>query len=305
MNQSQLADELLSSFLQQARTFFGDVEPVKVLRSNTYRVGNAHVLARVAADTGKYFFGLNYINAEEVANLENAYVAFVCGGIEHCLIVPINALMPLLPHISHDRNGEFKINITHDFELALKGRGKRHSLASYLNNWESLKAASPLTPGSASAEQSFHTVLQGRLIEIGNNRGLQTYSANKSKTFNSIPLQKLTTLEKCPTLQFANYETLRNIDVVWFRETGSHLYPHSAFEIELSTGIWSGVGRLATLREYTTSLVVVSSELKRFDQVMQSQPEIRNRFRNVLPEHIGVLYMAESRLRQLRQEIGV
>ena len=69
MNHSRVADDLLNDFLQHIRTLGGDVEPVKVLRSNTYRVGNSHVLARVAADTGKYFFGLNYINAEEVANL--------------------------------------------------------------------------------------------------------------------------------------------------------------------------------------------------------------------------------------------
>jgi hypothetical protein len=69
MNHSKVAEDLLNDFLRHVRALGGDVEPVKVLRSNTYRVGNSHVLARVAADTGKYFFGLNYINAEEVANL--------------------------------------------------------------------------------------------------------------------------------------------------------------------------------------------------------------------------------------------
>jgi hypothetical protein len=77
MNHSKFADELLRDFLQHVRALGGDLEPVKVLRSNTFRVGNSHVLARVAADTGKYFFGLNYINAEEVANLDNSFVAFV------------------------------------------------------------------------------------------------------------------------------------------------------------------------------------------------------------------------------------
>ena len=57
MNHSKYAEELLGEFLRHVRALGGDVEPVKVLRSNTYRVGNSHVLARVAADTGKYFFG--------------------------------------------------------------------------------------------------------------------------------------------------------------------------------------------------------------------------------------------------------
>ncbi len=107
MNQSKVAEGLLNDFLQQARAVGGDVEPVKVLRSNTYRVGNAHVLARVAADTGKYFFGLNYINAEEVANLDNSFIAFICGDVGHSVIIPMSELMSLLPQISHDRNGEF------------------------------------------------------------------------------------------------------------------------------------------------------------------------------------------------------
>jgi len=49
MNHSKVAEDLLNDFLRHVRALGGDVEPVKVLRSNTYRVGNSHVLARVAA----------------------------------------------------------------------------------------------------------------------------------------------------------------------------------------------------------------------------------------------------------------
>src|SRR5437667_8900244 len=142
MTHSKLADELLGDFLHHVRALGGGGEPVKVLRSNTYKVGNSHVLARVAADTGKYFFGLNYINAEEVANLDNSFVAFVCGDVGSSVIMPMSDLMKLLPQISHDRNGEFKINITKDFKLALKGRGNRKALSEYLNNWDSITAPS-------------------------------------------------------------------------------------------------------------------------------------------------------------------
>jgi hypothetical protein len=305
MNHSKFADELLHDFLQHVRALGGDVEPVKVLRSNTYRVGNSHVLARVAADTGKYFFGLNYINAEEVANLDNSFVVFVCGDVGSSVIMPMSELMKLLPQISHDRNGEFKINITKDFELALKGRSNRKPLNAFLNNWGLITSPATAAGDVASAEQSFHTVLQGRLIEIGNDRGLQTYSPNRAKKFNNVPLGELTTLDKCPDLQFANYDSLRNIDVIWFRESGKQFYPHSAFEVELSTGIWSGVGRLAALREYSTGLFVVSNEHNRFEQVMQSQPELQSRVKNVATDHVGVLYSAETRLRDLRREIGI
>ena len=305
MNHSRVADDLLNDFLQHIRTLGGDVEPVKVLRSNTYRVGNSHVLARVAADTGKYFFGLNYINAEEVANLDNSFIAFVCGDVGSSIIMPMSELMEVLPQISHDRNGEFKINITKDFELALKGRGNRKPLGDFLNKWNALTSPGAAAGEVTPAEQSFHTVLQGRLIEIGNDRGLQTYSPNRAKKFNNAPLSDLTSLDKCPDLQFANYDSLRNIDVIWFRETGKQFYPHSAFEVELSTGIWSGVGRLAALREYSTQLFVISNEHNRYEQVMQSQPELHSRVRNVATDEVGVLYSAETRLRDLRREIGI
>jgi len=286
MNQSKVAKDLLNDFLQHARALGGNVEPVKVLRSNTYR-------------------GLNYINAEEVANLDNSFIAFICGDVGSSVIMPMSELMHLLPQISHDRNGEFKINIKKDFQLALKGRGNRKALSEYLNNWDSITAPSDARGDVTPAEQSFHTVLQGRLIEIGNDRGLKTYSPNRAKKFNNVPLSDLTTLDTCPDLQFANYDSLRNIDVIWFREAAKQFYPHSAFEVELSTGIWSGVGRLAALREYSTRLFVVSNEHNRFEQVMQSQLGLQSRVTNVATDHVGVLYSAETRLRDLRREIGI
>ena len=79
MNHTKFADELLGDFLQHVRTLGGDVEPVKVLRSNTYRIGNSHVLARVAADTGKYFSisSINPVRAAQVAQ-ELDTVAYSC-----------------------------------------------------------------------------------------------------------------------------------------------------------------------------------------------------------------------------------
>jgi hypothetical protein len=306
MNQNTKAKYLLESFLSEAKKVAGDVEPIRVLRCNAFRINNTHVLVRVAADIGQYFFGLNYINAEEVANLDNSFIAFVCGSVEHTLIIPMQLIVKQLPEISHDRNGEFKILINKDYELYLKGRGKRFPLRDFLNRWDMLLTISK-KPSSeqSSAEQSFHSVIQGRLLEIGNIRGLYTYCPNKMKIFNNRELGKIAKLEKCPELQYTNYDSLRNIDIIWFRQTGKEFYPERAFEVELSTGIWSGVGRLTTLREYNTPLIIISSELKRYSQVIDTQPSIKDRFRNVLPENVGALYMAEKRLCDLRMQIGI
>ena len=104
-----------------------------------------------------------------------------------------------------------------------------------------------VSQSNITVEESLHSIIQGRLIEIGNIRGLRTFCPDKSKKFNDIKLGELTNLSKCPELQFSDYDLLRKIDVIWFREKGNHLIPENAFEVELSTGTWSGVGRLATL----------------------------------------------------------
>lgn len=105
------------------------------MRTNTFNIGNANVLVRTASDLGKrYFFGLNYINAEEVYNLDNSFIAFICGDIEQVIFVPTDILISHLHEISHDRNGEYKINFTRDLFLVLKGRNNKLDCSNYLNN---------------------------------------------------------------------------------------------------------------------------------------------------------------------------
>jgi hypothetical protein len=123
---------------------------------------------------------------------------------------------------------------------------------------------SPAKTVETTAEESYHSVLQGRLLEIGNIRGYQTFCPNKSKIFNRKPLGEIASLGTCPDLQFADYNVLRQIDVLWFREKDTKFIPEYAFEVELSTGTWSGVGRLATLVDYAnTSLYVISDEAQK------------------------------------------
>ena len=130
---------LIDKFLQKAEIQGINVNPIRVLRTNTYSVGSANVLVRTASDLGhRYFFGLNYINAEEVYNLDNSFVAFICGDIEKMVLIPTDVLISHLPEISHDRNGEYKINFTRDLQLVLKGRNHRLDCSPYVNNWDLL-----------------------------------------------------------------------------------------------------------------------------------------------------------------------
>ena len=84
LSQSEL---LASQFLERAKEFNATVELIKVLKSRTYRIGQANVLVRASSDGNRrYFFGINYITVEEVANLDNPFVAFICGSSDKVVI---------------------------------------------------------------------------------------------------------------------------------------------------------------------------------------------------------------------------
>src|SRR3989338_9867961 len=250
LSQSEL---LASQFLERAKEFNATVELIKVLKSRTYRIGQANVLVRASSDGNRrYFFGINYITVEEVANLDNPFVAFICGSSDKVVIIPAKILFKHLPEISHDRNGEYKINIDKNLNIVLAGRKNRINCSNFINKWDILLSPPVILEESKNTvEESLHSILQGRLLEIGNVRGFDTFCPNKSKTFNEKKLEEITTLTICPELQFADYNLLRQIDVLWFKNRGNNIVPEYAFEVELSTGVWSGVGRMATLVDYT------------------------------------------------------
>jgi hypothetical protein len=302
------SDLLVNQFLEQTQTFNTNVELIKVLKSRTYSIGESNVLIRAASEGNpRYFFGLNYLTVEEIANLDNPFIAFICGSIERVIIIPAKILFTYLPQISHDRNGEYKINIDRDLNIVLAGKGNRLDCTQFFNNWQ-LLLSPPLIKeeNKNTVEKSLHSVLQGRLIEIGNIRGFDTYCPNKSWKFNDVKLEELTTLKKCPELQFSNYDLLREIDVLWFKAKGNNYIPEYAFEVEISTGVWSGVGRMATLIDYTNvGLYVISNDSKKYDQVLTSLYENANRYHFVANESLGDLYAAELNLKELRYEIGL
>ncbi len=302
--------ELLSEqFLEKAKALNTNVEPVRVLKARVYQIADANVLIRAASKAnknGRYFFGINYITIEEIANLDNPFIGFVCGSIENTIIIPAQLFFTNLSSISHDRNGEYKINIDKDLNIVLKGRGNRIDCTEFVNDWNILLKPFETSEPKNSAEESLHAVLQGRLIEIGNIRGFHTYCPDSSKRFNRKTLSEIISLDQCPKLEFSDYDVLRKIDVLWFIEKGRNLIPQYAFEVELSTGTWSGVGRLATLIDYSNvKMYVISNALKRYNQVMHSFSEIEKRYCHMLTEYVGDLYSAELQLKELRCKVGL
>ena len=299
--------KLLLQFLDKSKILINDeVEPIKILRTNTFKIGRANILVRTASDLGKrYFFGLNYINAEEIYNLDNSFLAFICGNIDKIVFIPSEILIKHLPKISHDRNGEYKLNFTRELNLVLKGRGNIFDCSNFINNWDLILYSKNFKRKSLSPDESFHNIIQGRLLEIGNIRKYKTFCPNKSKTFNKKRLDKISTIELCPELQFTDYKSIKNIDVIWFREIINGYYPEYAFEVELTTGVWSGFGRLASLREYNTKLYIITNDDKKYNQVLRSFPELSDRFINIVPDKIGLLYSSEINLIRMRMDFNL
>jgi hypothetical protein len=310
MSNNSPTEQLASQFLAKVGALAPEIEPIRVLKARAYKIADASFLIRAATvgKAGTYFFGLNYINAEEVSNLENAFFIFICGSIERSVIIPSAVFVKKLSSISHDRNGEYKIIFDKNLNLALKGRNHRLDCSEYINAFHLLLNPPPGIIEKVSAEESFHSVLQGRLLEIGNVRGYHTFCPDKSKKFNRKPLLEIAALQTCPKLQFTEYDLLRQIDVLWFRHIkGDDYIPEYAFEVEISTGTWPGVGRMATLIEYpNTKLYVISNELKKFDKVMSVYPPShQRRYKHVKTESVGELYAAELSLKKLRIDIGI
>lgn len=302
------SDLLVSNFLSKAKDFNASIELIKVLKSRTYQIAESNVLVRASSEGNKrYFFGINYLTVEEIANLDNPFIAFICGSVEKVVIIPAKILFIHLPKISHDRNGEYKINIDKELNIVLAGKGNRIDCKSYINNWKLLLSPPNLKEESKNTvEESLHSVLQGRLIEIGNIRGYQTFCPDKSKLFNDKRIEEIITLKSCPKLQFSDYNLLRLIDVIWFKQKGNNFIPEFAFEIELSTGVWSGVGRMATLLDYkNVPLYVIANDSRKFNQVLNSLSEHNDRYKFVANDLIGDLYTAELNLKKLRIDIGL
>lgn len=302
------SDLLADQFLERARVFQKNIELIKVLKSRTYRIGEANVLVRVASESNrKYFFGINYLTLEEVSNLDNPFIAFICGSVERVVIIPAKFLFKHLNQISHDRNGEYKVSIDRNLNITLTGRKNRLDCKEFINNWD-LFLYPPIIKDEFknTVEDSLHSVLQGRLLEIGNIRGYYTFCPNKSKKFNEKKLEEIATLDRCPDLQFSDYGLLRQIDVLWFNKRGNNFIPEYAFEIELSTGIWSGIGRMSTLIDYkNVGFYIISNDAKKYQQVVSAFSEYKDRYKFIQNDLIGELYAAEINLKKLRIDIGL
>jgi type II restriction enzyme len=150
---------------------------------------------------------------------------------------------------------------------------------------------------SENKEEDLHTEMQYHLLKIGNALGYDVIAAvnDRSKSFADNKFSFLS-LSELPTMDVAEetFNTIKLIDVLWLKKGTKRIV--SAFEVEKSTSIYSGILRLSDLAlsasEEMQALFLVAPNQREKEVVMQlKRPSIKG---NAVP----IQYILFSDLRE-------
>jgi len=120
-------------------------------------------------------------------------------------------------------------------------------------------------------KELIHTYIEGMLVELGNFKNFQTYTADKHKIFNGKYLEDLTAYKVIPPFTYQkSIEDIREIDVIWFQNG----FPIKTFDVENSTRFSMALQRIYELRYFKTKFYMVANELKYDDFVRKSDKSI-------------------------------
>lgn len=102
-----------------------------------------------------------------------------------------------------------------------------------------------------------HVAVQGMIIEIGNMKGFDTYTPDKSKVFSNKELGNIATMREFPLFTYDKIiQSVKFIDVAWFNTRG---FPEKIFEVEDSTDFRGSLVKFAELQDFNTSFNLVAS----------------------------------------------
>jgi hypothetical protein len=251
-----------------------------------------------------YFFGLTHHTFEHFSQLPQAVIAFVLSDKSQVVLVPARWLWDVRHKLSSSPK---QVKVVIDKLLHLKvqsGAGKPIAMTAFHERFDLLATPSNLPPPTPEPKQSVvqHSQLQGMLLEIGRLRGFETHCPNKSPRFKGSSLGELASLKSFPKFPGINGDIVSQIDVIWLEKS----FPMHAFEIELTTGIWSGLVRLSELKRLNTVLhVVTDGDEKAYHRRIAGDifAEIMQRCHHASADEIRQLYETETRLHGLRQKL--
>ena len=139
-----------------------------------------------------------------------------------------------------------------------------------------------------------HSYIQGMLIEIGNLKGFQTFTPDKSGLFITKKLGEIITQKDIPNFTFEHIiQSTKYIDVIWFNE---RQFPNSIFEVENSTNFRNSLVKFVELQDFVTSMTIIApneeSKIRKFNQEIEKSAfaSIKNRVKFFNYEYIEKLY---------------
>lgn len=140
-------------------------------------------------------------------------------------------------------------------------------------------------------EEKSHTMIQYKLLELGNALGYRTWVArnDRSKSWNGTKFSFIT-VEALPkaTDNQVNQQTIELIDVLWLDKNSNIV---CAFEIEHSTAIYSGALRLfdlAKILKKDVQLFIVAPDKRKIElkQVISESPTFKEEVLEFKPKYI-------------------
>jgi len=139
--------------------------------------------------------------------------------------------------------------------------------------------------GVSDKDASQHTYAQWLLVKLGKALGCDVWVAknDRGKSWNNESLETLA-ISEIPSLGFdpITHKIVEFIDVIWLREG---LVQH-AFEIEITTSIYSGLLRLSdllTMQPYTRIHLYIVAPKSRKSRVIREISRPTFRYRQVIP----------------------
>jgi hypothetical protein len=221
---------------------------------------------------GQGFFGLRKADIDRIADRPSV-VCFILEGLEQPLIVPYSTLADALSTAVLAPDGQFKAAIfirDQSFELYLNGSGRSNVTAHY--GWDSLESvtANRLAP----VPELEHCQIQSMLGQIGNRAGFDVWipASDRARciTFGAVELRQSASVAECYR---RIGDVFDEIDVIWLPKGSGE--PHSLFEIEHSTPIYSGLLRfndvhlVAPMLKPNFSIVATESRRQLFHRLLR------------------------------------
>ncbi|MEW6359835.1 MAG: hypothetical protein AB1696_26090 [Planctomycetota bacterium] len=301
--------ERVLTLLDKLRSRGIKVEQSPVIKNNVYVLGGAnHLLVRSSKffrNRGYYFFGLTKDVFDNFAKIPGSFLAFIGDDPESCFVVPTKMIASVTKFLSHTPN-QYKLMIGNGFLLLPKGSGAPPlDLRPYIGKFDQLSEPVPQKPlDSDRPAFAHHGEIQGMLLEVGNMRGYNTYAADKSPKYRGKPLHDIATLHTLPPVAGVSSDVAGKVDVLWFQDD----FPTHAFEIELSTGIWTGLVRLGEFARLSTRLHVVTRESRiQFEKRIQAYVfrMLIDRCTHATVSEIKKLHGLQTELSELNQRVGL